>query len=644
MPDLKWVLVIFAICSVQLVSADDGDVLLKFRTSLSNDAVLSGWNTSRSPPCTGNRANWFGVMCDDSGAVAGLQLEDSSLRGLIDVDALLQLPKLRSISFANNSFDGPMPQVNRLTALKSLFLTDNRFSGEIPDGGFSGMKYLKKVYLGRNQFTGPLPDSLVKLPKLLEVSVAGNRFSGKIPNFKQRDLQVVDFSDNEFVGKIPKSLSKMGANSFAGNVGLCGKPLQPCKSTRNPLLIIAIVIAAVVLLAGVVAVFFILRARRGTKSLKPQRLPSQNNKRHASAPAAHRNNKVQSADHGADQAAHSYKKDDNGGSLVFVRDDRERFDLQDLLRASAEVLGSGSFGSSYKANIASGQAVVVKRFRQMSSVGREEFHEHMSKLGRLSHPNLLPLVAFYYRREEKLLISDFVENGSLASHLHSNHSPGKPGLDWPTRLKVIKGVARGLAYLYKELPNLTLPHGHLKSSNVILDRNFEAVLSDYALAPVMNKDHAHQFMVAYKSPEFSQWDNTSSRKTDVWSMGILILELLTGKFPANYLKQGKGANADLATWVNSVVREEWTGEVFDKDMKGTRNGEGEMLKLLKIGMECCEWNLEKRWGLKEAVEKIEELKVRDSNAEEDFSSYASEGDMYSSRGVSEDDFSFSVTH
>lgn len=147
-------------------------------------------------------------------------------------------------------------------------------------------------------------------------------------------------------------------------------------------------------------------------------------------------------------------------------------------------------------------------------------------------------------------------------------------------------------------------------------------------------------MVAYKSPESTQNDRVT-KKTDVWCLGILILEMLTGKFPANYLKKGKGGNADLASWVNSVVREEWTGEVFDKDMKGTKNGEGEMLKLLKIGMCCCEWNADRRWDLREAIEKIEELKERD--IDEDYSSYASEGDIYSSRAMTEDEFTFSVT-
>lgn len=195
-----------------------------------------------------------------------------------------------------------------------------------------------------------------------------------------------------------------------------------------------------------------------------------------------------------------------------------------------------------------------------------------------------------------------------------------------------------MAYLYEELPSLSLPHGHLKSSNVLLDNTFEPVLSDYALTPVVNKEHAQRFMVAYKSPESTKSDRVT-RKTDVWNLGILILELLTGRFPANYLKQGRGPNADLATWVNSVVREEWTGEIFDKDMNLGRTGEGQMLRLLKIGMCCCEWNVDRRWDLKEAIEKIEELKERDSD--DDYSSYASEGEMYSSRAPTDEHISFS---
>lgn len=184
---------------------------------------------------------------------------------------------------------------------------------------------------------------------------------------------------------------------------------------------------------------------------------------------------------------------------------------------------------------------------------------------------------------------------------------------------------------------LTIPHGHLKSSNVLLNDSYEPLLTDYALVPVMNQTHASQIMVAYKSPECAE-RGRPSRKSDVWSFGILILEMLTGKFPANYLRQGR-AGTDLASWVNSVVREEWTGEVFDSEMNGTKNGEGEMLKLLQIGLGCCEMDVEKRWDLRMALEKIEEL-IEEENDEKENSSCATEGESNTSKAMTEDELSF----
>lgn len=204
----------------------------------------------------------------------------------------------------------------------------------------------------------------------------------------------------------------------------------------------------------------------------------------------------------------------------------------------------------------------------------------------------------------------------------------------------MKGVAKGLAYLYKELPSLIAPHGHLKSSNVLLNESYEPFLTDYGLIPVINQESAHDLMVAYKSPEFYH-QGRITKKTDVWGLGMLILEILTGRFPANFLQKGKKNGEDLATWVQATMdgNEGSSEAVFDKDMGGTRNSEGEMMKLLKIGLGCCEAVLDKRYDLKEAVEKIDEVKERDGD-EDFYSSYASEADMKSSRGMS-DDFSLS---
>ncbi|GKD29568.1 pollen receptor-like kinase 4 [Tanacetum coccineum] len=582
-----WLTLIFIhvlLTSLPFLSAqNDSATLIKFRSSLTNFGALNNWDV-KVPPC--NTTIWTGIICKN-GSVSKLQLENMGLGGTIDVDTLAEITSIRTLSFMNNSFEGSMPNLAKFGPLRGLFLSNNKFSGDIEDDAFKGFSSsMTKVELANNEFTGNIPTSLTQLSTLIDLQLQNNKFDGKIPDFEQTDLKV-NFSNNRLDGSIPKGLSNQDPSAFA-------------------------------VLAAIMIASFVIRSRKNTYKNHPVTKSNRNHKPNV--------NEIQM------RKEENYKRTDNGGKLHFVRPDRERFELEDLLRASADVLGSGSFGSSYKAMLVGGPAVVVKRFKEMSNVGKEDFHAHMRLLGSLEHPNLLPLVSFYYKKDEKLLITDFAAN--------VKRRPDEPGLDWATRLKIIKGVARGLDYLYNELPRLSLPHGHLKSSNVLLDDDFNPLLADYALVPVINKDHAQHLMVAYKSPEFTQHGRTT-KKTDVWCLGILILEMLTGKYPANYLEQGKGGKPDLGTWVNSVVREEWTGEVFDKEMKGTKNGEGEMLKLLKIGMCCCEWDIVRRWDIKEAIEKIEGLKERED--EEDYSSYASEGDAYSSRAMDDENFSFSVT-
>ncbi|KAL2316507.1 hypothetical protein Fmac_030383 [Flemingia macrophylla] len=613
-------------CTVTVTAAaamSDAEALLKFRGSLTNAAALSSWDPSINPkpPCSGNISNWVGLFCIKD-KVWGLRLENMGLTGDIDMNSLASITALRWISLMNNTFVGPLPNVRMLPNLKALYLSYNHFSGQIPDDIFTSLHRLRKLYLANNEFSGAIPSSIATLPSLLVLRLDSNKFQGSIPPFRHHNtLKILNLSNNDLEGPIPANISTFGASAFSGNPGLCGPPLaNECHvsvgSKMRILKILLAVFATAFIVAMVVVVWVICRLRSQKKNQpRAQQASAMQGQGQASnkyAPPIYVKTKSL-ADHRDASPRQVAARRAEQGKLTFVRHDQLKFDLQDLLKASAEILGSAGFGSSYKAVILDGQAVVVKRYKQMNNVPREEFHEHMRRLGNLNHPNLLPLLAYYYRREEKLLLSPFVDKGCLASRLHGNHNYQKPGLDWPTRLKIVKGVARGLSYLFTALPSVIVPHGHLKSSNVLLDESFEPLLTDYALSPVINLDHAQQVIMPYKSPEYAQLGRIT-KKTDVWSFGILILEILTGKFPENYLTLRYNADSDIASWVNAMITEKRTSDVFDVEMGGVGNSKAQLLKLLKIGLSCCEENVERRLDIKEALAQIEDLKETENDA------------------------------
>ncbi|KAK4432728.1 Pollen receptor-like kinase [Sesamum alatum] len=616
----------------------EADSLLKFKESLKNADKLSNWDRAKGP-CDGDHEIWTGVLCE-KGYVWGLKLESIGLSGIVDVDALSTMQNLRTISIMNNAFEGTLPNIAKLGALKTVYFSNNKFSGEIPAAAFSGMSSLKKLHLENNMLSGPIPAVLAELPRLMELNLENNQLTGPIPNFQLDRLKIFNFSSNKLSGQIPPSLSNANGSSFSGNEGLCGAPLQPCAAEKGgssgpPVAIIAgVAVVVVVVLIVIVIVMSSLRKKTSQASNQAAAATGQAQNKDATARSLDRMEQGRASPAPSSSSSPDHNSKQNV-KLTFLREGGEQFDLPDLLKASAEVLGSGIFGSTYKAGLPSGKMMVVKRFKHMNTVSKEEFNEHMRRLGRLSHPNVLPVVAFYYRKEEKLLVADFAHNLSLATQLHGKRSRKRPPMDWPTRLNIVKGVGKGLQYLYNELPSLTAPHGHLKSSNVLLDTAFKPVLTDYALIPIVNQEHAQRNMISYKSPEFKE-SRKINKKTDIWSFGVLILEILTGRFPA--LQQSSGTDADLVAWVEAALKKEGDAQapvVFDADMGGTNNAHGEMMKLLKIGLNCCQADTETRPEMKEVVDKIDEIKEKDGD-DDFYSSYTSDGDMRSSRGLSDD--------
>nr|DAD49154.1 TPA_asm: hypothetical protein HUJ06_019091 [Nelumbo nucifera] len=624
----------FSLSRLALGSSSDVEALLKLKKSFVNTKALDSWTTD-SFPCTGNTP-WAGVVCFN-GFVTGLRLASMGLSGNIDTEALNEIPGLRTLNFKNNAFTGPIPAFNRLIALKVIYLSGNRFSGGIPSNYFLNMDSLKKVWLSGNEFTGKIPESLAKLSHLIELHLEDNHFSGHIPDIGQPSLVSLNMSNNKLEGEIPASLSKFGSSCFAGNGGLCGSQVgKKCgvdamaedsigaiSNRSNPnnapehnnVAAAALTLVMVVLLLGVGAIF-ILRKREDKFNVL-----GRENLDHAvevHVPSSVHSKKGDSVRRGADSS--SKRGSQNGksaasmGELVIVNDEKGVFGLPDLMKAAAEVLGTGGLGSAYKAVMSNGVTVVVKRMKDMNRVGKDGFDMEMRRIGGLRHPNVLTPLAYYYRKEEKLLVYEYINKGSLLYLLHGDRGPSHAEFNWPARLKIVQGIARGMGYLHTELASLDLPHGNLKSSNILLNPNDgEPLLSDYGFCAVVSPTQGAQAMFAYKAPESLQYRHVSP-KCDVYCLGIVILEILTGKFPCQYLNNGKGGT-DVVEWVLSAMSEKRERELFDPEIASATNSLGEMERLLHIGAACTESVPEQRPDMKEAIRRIEEVQVEGSNNE-----------------------------
>ena len=215
-PFSRTLLVIHLLLTLTTVFSDtsEGEKLVAFKRSLLKTEKLSNWDTS-VPPCNGDKENWMGVICGKNGSVFGLQLENMALSGTIDIDILAELPGIRTLSFANNSFEGPMPDVQKIGLLRSIFLSNNNFSGVIRDDAFAGMGSMRKIELQNNKFTGRIPGSVREMKILVDLRMQDNEFEGEIPDLEQKNLKV-NFANNRLYGPIPSRLRNQDPSSFAG--------------------------------------------------------------------------------------------------------------------------------------------------------------------------------------------------------------------------------------------------------------------------------------------------------------------------------------------------------------------------------------------------------------------------------------------
>nr|XP_017257488.1 PREDICTED: pollen receptor-like kinase 3 [Daucus carota subsp. sativus] len=607
----------------------DSAALLQLKKSFKNSDILNTWKSGTEPCAKGKQ--WLGLVCHN-GKVTGVHLGTLGLSGKIDVDALTKMPNLRSISVSDNSFEGPIPEINRLGSLKAVYLANNRFSGKIPADYFKGMGSLKKLWLSNNNFSGEIPLSLTQISSLMSIHLNDNHFSGKIPEFKQNNLVSLNISNNDLNGEIPSSLSKFNQSSFAGNKGLCGKQLgKKCEESvagagpsssrkvsnnQSNSKIAFWLLSLCVLILGIMvfAILVMKRRQEDEHAFQNDNLEEsmesagwEGGKRDVELSVGSTQSRVSTQKGVTAQKTRSTNKSAKRrlGDLVVVNEKNGMFGLQDLMRANAEVLGNGTMGaSSYKAMMPDGFSLVVKRIKEMNKVEKDRFDAEIRKMSAMSHPNILAPLAYHFRNEEKLLVSEFVPKGSLLYILHGDRGPTHAELNWPARLKIIKGIARGLDYLHTQYASSELPHGNLKSSNVLIDSNYEPLLADFGFNSMISDNQVPQ-LFAYKAPEISQGHQVSP-KCDVYCLGIVILEIITGKFPTQYLNHGSGG-VDVVEWVRNAVLEGREAEFLDPEIVDNSSAIGQMQRILQIGVACSESNPDQRLDIREATRRIEEI-------------------------------------
>lgn len=206
-----------------------------------------------------------------------------------------------------------------------------------------------------------------------------------------------------------------------------------------------------------------------------------------------------------------------------------------------------------------------------------------------------------------------------------NRGPGRIPLDWTTRISLVLGAARGLARVHEEYETARIPHGNVKSSNVLLDKNGVACIADFGLALLLNPVHATTRLGGYRAPEQVEFKRLS-QKADVYSFGVLLLEVLTGRAPSKFpsstpshpLAEEEEQVVDLPKWVRSVVRDEWTAEVFDQELLRYKNIEEELVAMLHVALACVVPQPEKRPSMSEVAKLIEEIRVEQSPLGEDY--------------------------
>ncbi|CAI0390535.1 unnamed protein product [Linum tenue] len=443
--------------------------------------------------------------------------------------------RVLNIRLSDMGLKGEFPRgLKNCTSITGLDLSSNELSGPIPDNIASIVNFVTSLDLSGNKLSGSIPANLSFCSYLNELKLDHNQLTGQIPGEigNLNRLRMFSVANNQLSGPVPRfrnASTNINADSYANNPGLCGPPLEPCSGVTKKS-------HAGAIIGGAVA----------------------------------------------------------GATVSMFEKSVSKMKLNDLLKATNNfhkdnIIGSGRTGTMYKALLEDGTALMVKRL-QDSQRSEKEFLSEMATLGSVKHPNLLPLLGFCIASKERLVVYENMENGSLYNYLHTEDEDRKP-MEWTLRLKIGIRAAKGFAWLHHNC-NPRILHRNISSKCIMLDAKFEPRISDFGLARLMNPidTHLSTFVngefgdLGYVAPEYAR-TLRATPKGDVYSFGIVLLELVTGEKPTHVSRAPEGFRGNLVDWVAELSAKGQLHDAIDQSLLG-KGVEKEVFQVLKVACNC----------------------------------------------------------
>ncbi|KAK7287275.1 hypothetical protein RIF29_00476 [Crotalaria pallida] len=507
----------------------------------------SSWNFNNNTE--GYICRFTGVECwhPDENRVLNLRLSNMGLKGQFP-RAIRNCSSLTGLDLSINKLSGTIPGdiSTLLQYVTSLDLSSNDFSGVIPVS-LANCTYINDLKLDHNQLTGQIPAQLALLSRLKIFTVANNLLTGPVPSF-----------------------GSQVSVSYANNPGLCGGSLGPClvkTSKSNTTVIVGAAVGGVTVAALGIGVLMFFYARRASYKKKEE-------------------------DPEGNKWARSLKGTKAIKVSIFEKS-VSKMKLSDLMKATSNfsnvnIIGSGRTGTLYKAVLDDGTSLMVKRL-QDSQHSEKEFRSEMATLGTVKHRNLVPLLGFCMAKKERLLVYKNMPNGNLHDQLHP--ADGECTLEWPIRLKIAIGAAKGLAWLHHSC-NPRIIHRNISSKCILLDAEFEPKISDFGLARLMNPidTHLSTFVngefgdLGYVAPEYTR-TLVATPKGDVYSFGTVLLELVTGERATNVSKAPETFKGNLVEWITQLSSNSELQDAIEKTLAG-KGVDDELFQFLKVACNC----------------------------------------------------------